>query len=164
MWAMEVIRYGPAREAIRLNKDAPAPEIAADQILIRAVCCSVNPVDCAAREGYGRVIFKRRGFTDPPFIPGRDVSGVVEAIGDDVRNFNIGDEVFALTNGRACAGLVAARADLAQPKPAILSHAEAASFPFVALSSWAAVVELAGLHAETTAASGFSCRAAPAAS
>lgn len=150
MRAAYIERYGSAAEAIRIADDAPKPTPVEGEVLIRVHATSLNPVDCAVREGYGRVFFKSVGASDPPFIPGRDLAGTVEQIGDGVNEFKAGDAVFALTNGQACAEFATAKAGLTVAKPENVSFVEAASIPFVALSSWQAVVALCGLTPETT--------------
>lgn len=151
MRAIYIDAYGPANEVIRLDENAPKPSPAAGEVLIRVHACSVNPVDCAMREGYGREIFGSLGSGIPPFIPGRDMAGTIEEIGEGVDSFKLGEAVFALTNGRTCAEFATAKATLTIPKPDNVSFVEAASIPFIALSAWEAIVTLCKLTPDTTA-------------
>lgn len=91
------------------------------------------------REGYGRSIF------EPllPLVLGRDLSGEVAAVGSGVGSFKIGDPVFGALHPTAVFGTysqytVADCSEL-QPKPQNLSHQEAATIPFAALTAWRAV-------------------------
>ncbi|MBT3991592.1 MAG: zinc-binding dehydrogenase [Rhodospirillaceae bacterium] len=151
MRSVEVHEYGTARDVLIFNQDAPLPEPAADEIRIRIHASSVNNIDCAIRGGYGRNIFKARGLFELPLIMGRDVSGVVEKVGEDVTTFAIGDEVYAAPNNRGCADYVTVKADFVAFKPKNITHLEAACFPYVTLTAWAALVEHAGLTAADTA-------------
>jgi NADPH:quinone reductase-like Zn-dependent oxidoreductase len=66
-------------------------------------------------------------------------SGVVAAIGAEVTNFNVGDDVFAVTNARftgAYTEYTLAEATMIWRKPSRLSDAEAASVPVVASTAW----------------------------
>src|SRR5690606_24415913 len=94
MRSVQVHRYGPAEDVLTLVEDTPVPEPAPDEILVEAHATSVNPVDCSARAGYGRNIFSTL-WGGLPLILGRDVSGVVVAVGRDVEAFAPGDEVYA---------------------------------------------------------------------
>ncbi|WP_230407053.1 alcohol dehydrogenase catalytic domain-containing protein [Pontibacter cellulosilyticus] len=95
-------------EKLQLQEiDKPAPK--AGEVLVKVKAISINPVDVKTREG--KALYKQLS-EDPPVIPGWDISGVVEAVGEDVMVFKAGDEVFGMVNfpghGRAYAEYVAA--------------------------------------------------------
>ncbi|ANO50511.1 zinc-binding dehydrogenase [Woeseia oceani] len=148
MKAVEIHQYGAARDVLRLSHNAPRPILAADEILIENHATSVNPVDCAARSGYGQNFFSRLGWGDLPMILGRDASGVVVAKGKDVAGVEIGDEVYAAPPIGCYAEYVKVKAVHAAPKPRNISHSETAALPFIALTAWTALVTNAGLTAE----------------
>ncbi len=103
---------------------------------------SVNPVDAARRAGYGHAIFNARGGADMPLILGHDLSGVVQAVGSQVKNFKVGDEVWSAPNtfrDGTYAELIAVAESEVDHKPANISHVEAATLPYVALTTWAAL-------------------------
>ena len=80
----------------------------------------------------------------PPIVPGHEVSGVVEAVGPATAGLAVGDEVFGYIDVRrdgADAEYVAARADELVPKPATLTHAQAAAVPLSALTAWQALFD-----------------------
>lgn len=151
MKAVEIHEYGAARSVLRLNDNAPTPKPAADEILIENFGTSINPVDCAARSGYGRDFFSQVGWGELPQILGRDASGTVAATGSAVRGFKVGDPVYAAPPIGCYAEYVTVKAEHAARKPAILSHLEAASLPFIALTAWSALVVDVGLTPETAA-------------
>ncbi|MCC5867014.1 MAG: zinc-binding dehydrogenase [Gammaproteobacteria bacterium] len=144
MRAVQIRRYGPAEQVLELVEDVPVPVPAADEILIRASATAINPVDCTARNGYGRHFFSSL-WGDLPLILGRDVSGTVVAAGSEVRSFSAGDEVYAAPHIGCYAEYVVVKAAHAATKPRNLDHLQAAALPFVALTTWSALVDHAGL-------------------
>ncbi len=136
--------YGPA-ELLRLG-EAPEPTLRSDDLLIDVHATSINPVDTKIRAGYQRAIVGVRF----PQILGMDVSGVVAAVGDRVKGFAVGDEVFASPSHRrmGCwAERVAVRASEVAPKPRTVDHVGAASLPLVGLTAWDALVRHGKLRA-----------------
>ncbi|MFF4378143.1 NADP-dependent oxidoreductase [Kitasatospora sp. NPDC001547] len=116
------------------------PEPGVGQILVAVHAAGVNPTDWKHREhGY----FLGR----PPFTLGWDVSGTVEAVGFGVSLFAPGDEVFGMLpypyGVGSHAEYVAGPARAFVPKPAALSHVEAAALPLVSLTAWQALVDTA---------------------
>jgi NADPH:quinone reductase-like Zn-dependent oxidoreductase len=148
--AVHFDRFGPAREVLRIVDDQPTPLVRDGEILIRVEATSVNPIDCAVRSGYGAAFFTSRGLMQLPLVPGRDVAGTVQQLGPNVEGFRVGDRVFAGVTNFATAEIVRVPVTSAAPMPRSLSFTEAASLPYVALTTWAALVDAAGLTPETT--------------
>ena len=151
MQAVQFDAYGSARDVLRVLDDVPIPVPQPDELLVRVIASSVNPIDCAVRGGYGKDFFEKITGNRPPMRPGRDIAGVVAAVGQDVRDFEIGQAVYAATLGNANAGYATVPADWAAPKPVRLSFVEAASLPYVALTTWTALVTHAGFTPPTAA-------------
>lgn len=133
---------GPDKLAID-EIDAPAP--GAGQIRIAVKAAGVNPVDWKLLSGKAPVL------PPLPLTPGGDIAGVVDAIGEGVEGWKIGDRAFAhpgLTGGFAEAVVLDAAA--AAPFTANVGFAEAAAVPLVSLTAWQGFVadgrDLAGLH------------------
>lgn len=147
-----VIRdYGPAADVLKIE-NGPRPAPGKREVLIRQHASSVNPIDCRMRGGYGRVIFSRmRGF-EFPLVLGRDVSGEVVEVGPGVTALSVGDAVYGVSrpkaHGGAYAEFVASTPGYVVAKPRSLSYEEAAAFPYVACTVWAAF-EKAGLTEHT---------------
>ena len=124
--------------------DVPAPEIAADSVLIAVHAASVNPIDNILRAGYLKDMIP----LNFPHVMGYDVSGVVTEVGKDVTKFKVGDAVFARAN-QDDAGALAEVARVKESelalKPENITHAEAASIPLTGLTAWQALVDKAGL-------------------
>lgn len=63
-------------------------DIDPDEVLVRVHAIGVNPVECYIRSGsYGKL-------PDLPYTPGSDAAGVIEAVGEDVEDFEVGDRVY----------------------------------------------------------------------
>ncbi len=117
-------------------EDAPTPEPANDQILIRVHAAGINPVDGKIREG------TFHGYKpELPAILGRDVSGVVEK--SESKDFRVGDEVFGLLDyhrGSYAEYAVATPNEIVK-KPAGLDHLQAGSIGVAALTARQAVFD-----------------------
>ena len=118
------------------------PEPAADEMLIRIHYAGVNPVDWKIREGY-------LGKFPLPAIMGKDFSGTVEALGSDVTDFHIGDDVFgeAAPGSGTYAEYTIAKSSQVARRPPALDHIRAAALPVAALTAWQALFDTAGLQA-----------------
>lgn len=126
-------------------EDAPKPVPNGNEVLIRVHATSVNPFDCAVRAGYLASVFN---YT-LPFIPGTDVSGVIESVGENVTGLNPGDEVYTragVYRDGAYAEYVAVQAEDVVAKPKSLDHIHAAALPHVTLAAWQALYEAANLQ------------------
>ncbi|HKZ02671.1 MAG TPA: NAD(P)-dependent alcohol dehydrogenase, partial [Pyrinomonadaceae bacterium] len=125
-------RYGPP-DVLRLQEvEKPTPD--ENQVLVKVHAASINAGDYFARGGKP---FLFRFFTGGYLKPkntrlGIDVAGQVEAVGENVKRFRPGDEVFGCRNG-AFAEYVCAREGLLVLKPANISYEQAAAVPWAAL-------------------------------
>src|SRR5271169_990473 len=88
MRAFVVTQYG--KDGIRAA-EVPVPKVGNDDVLVRVSAASINPLDKMVRDGE----FKRLLKYKPPFVIGHDVAGVVTQVGPGVRDFKVGDEVYA---------------------------------------------------------------------
>lgn len=143
MKAARIHAYGTP-DVIRVE-EAPLPQIGPDDVLVRTVAASVNPVDWKIRRGYLAQMLAH----PLPLTLGWDVSGIVEQVGDNVMTFRPGDAVYSRPDIRrngTYAEYVAIRAGELAPKPATISHVEAASLPLVSITAWESLVTTAGLQ------------------
>lgn len=101
------------------------PEPAAGQVRVAVRAAGVNPMDVGIRSGALSKVFP----VQFPVVPGADFAGVVDALGTEVTDLAVGDEVF----GTASTGAYAqyALATSPQRKPAALSWELAACLPTV---------------------------------
>lgn len=122
--------------------ELPVPVIKADEVLVQVKALSVNPVDVQTHRGTG---IAGRLKDQLPVILGWDISGVITAVGDDVKEFKVGDEVFGMVNfpghGKAYAEYVAAPAAHLALKPANVSHEAAAATTLAALTAYQALLQ-----------------------
>jgi NADPH:quinone reductase-like Zn-dependent oxidoreductase len=147
MKAIVIHTYGGPEVLKYENVTRPEPK--EDEILIRVVAASVNPVDVAIRSGKYAEYFH----TKLPLIPGMDAAGMVEKTGAKITKFKKGDPVYAfftLANEGGYAQFVIANKNEASAKPKLLTYEEAAAVPAVASTAWQALVETAKLEAGQT--------------
>lgn len=144
MKAVRIHTHGGSEALV--YEDAPRPEPAADEVLIRIHAASVNPVDWKIRGGYGKDSFKHH----LPLILGWDVAGTIEATGSQVEQFQTGDAVYGYTSlyrdGGYAEFIVAKTTEIAL-KPNSVDFLEAAAIPVAALTAWQALFDTAGLSA-----------------
>ncbi len=126
--------YGDVNELF--YEDAPVPQPAAGELLIRTIAVSINPIDFKVRRGD----MKDRMPLEFPAILGRDLSGEVAALGDGVTAYSIGEPVFGLVNRSYAEYVVCKPEDLART-PGDLDLVEAAVLPLVLLTG-SQVIEL----------------------
>jgi NADPH:quinone reductase-like Zn-dependent oxidoreductase len=110
--------------------DVPEPKLGPGSVLIEVRAAGVNPVDWKLMAG-GLDAMMDAIF---PVIPGWDVAGVVVALGPDVPEFAVGDEVIAyarkdVVHGGTFAERVAVPASAVAPKPRTLSWEQAGGLP-----------------------------------
>ncbi|KID28696.1 NADP-dependent oxidoreductase [Prauserella rugosa] len=130
--------------------DHPDPKVAPGEVLIRVKAAGINPVDWKLASGGLDALME----THFPIIPGWDVAGVVEAVGLDVEEYSVGDEVIGYARKDTVelgtyAELVAANVRLVAPKPASLDWAQAAGLPLAGLTAYQALRRLNVTSGET---------------
>ncbi|XP_007908386.1 synaptic vesicle membrane protein VAT-1 homolog [Callorhinchus milii] len=106
--------------SVEMKKGVPIPK--AGEILVRVKAGGLNFADLMARQG----IYDRMS-SSPPLVPGMEASGVVEAIGEDVKDKKVGDKVFMLNRGGLWAELAVIPADNAFLMPDGMGFEEAAA-------------------------------------
>lgn len=142
MKAFIIDRYGKTAP-MRLG-DVPEPEVLDTDVLIQVHAAGLNLLDSKIKRGEFKLILPYR----LPLVVGHDVAGVVTRVGARVRQFKVGDEVYARARdhriGTLAQAIAVDESDVA-PKPKNLTMEEAASIPLVGLTAWQALVEKAGL-------------------
>lgn len=133
---MKAVRYhqygGPD---VLQYEEVPVPDVSSDEVLIKVAATAFNPSDAAIRMGYLKDFLP----LELPFIPGVDVSGVIEQTGESVKGLKVGDKVFALLdltkNGAAAEYVVCKAIDVAHA-PKNIHLQDAAAIPGGALTAW----------------------------
>jgi NADPH:quinone reductase-like Zn-dependent oxidoreductase len=126
--------YGSA-EVLKVER-VPKPVATEGRLLIKVVAASVNPVDWHSMTGKPYVMRLSSGFGTPKSIQrGVDFAGVVEALGPNVSEFKVGDEVFGAHGGAFAEYIsVSANGSIAL-KPQNLSFEQAATLPVAAVTA-----------------------------
>jgi NADPH:quinone reductase-like Zn-dependent oxidoreductase len=113
-------------------EDRPVPTPKADQVLVRVHAAGLDRGTWHLMTGTPYAVRLAMGLTRPrQAVPGRDLAGVVEAVGAEVTRFAPGDEVFGMGTGTFAELAVAPEGKLA-PKPANLTFEQAAVVPISA--------------------------------
>ncbi len=140
MRVVEVTKFGPP-EVLQLRERAE-PKPAPDQVVLHVRAAGINFADILMRLG----LYTRT--PKPPFVPGFEVSGEVDALGDDVDTLRVGQRVVASTfPGGGYGEKVAIPADRALPLPDEMSFEDAAAIPVNYLTSYQALTYMANLRA-----------------
>jgi len=138
MKAIVINGFGSS-EVLKIE-ERPKPGIAADEVLIEVRAAGINRPD----------IFQRKGNYPAPAgvpadIPGLEVAGVISAVGEEVRQWKIGDKVCALIAGGGYAQYVPVNANHCLPIPKDFTFIEAASLPETVFTVWSNVFMRGGL-------------------
>ncbi|HTC92617.1 MAG TPA: NADP-dependent oxidoreductase [Terriglobales bacterium] len=134
MKAVRIHSYGKA-DQLKVE-EAPKPQIARDEVLVKIYDAGINPVDWKIRAGYLKSIMPK----EFPLTMGQDIAGVVAEVGADVNEFKPGDEVFGFATG-AYAEYAAAKASELAHKPRSVDFAAAAAIPTAGLMAWQIVID-----------------------
>lgn len=136
-----VVITEPGGPEVLVWQEVPDAVAGPGEVLVCVTSSAVNRAD----------LLQRQGFYPPPRgaspYPGLECSGVVEALGEGVTGWSVGDEVTALLAGGGYAELVAVPAGQLMPVPRGVPLLEAGGLPEVACTVWSNVVIDAGLRA-----------------
>lgn len=122
----------------------PLPEPDPGEVRIRIRAASLNFPDLLLCQG------KYQLKLEPPFTPGMDTAGEIDALGEGVTDFNIGDAVVAGMRFGGLSQFVCVSAEGLRKKPSNMSFAEAASYQVAYLTAYVALVRRGNLQPEQT--------------
>lgn len=125
--------------------EAEIPQPKSNEILIQVKAAGINRPDVLQRKGLYPM---PKGVTP---IPGLEVAGIVAAIGENVRDFKIGDRVCALTNGGGYAEYCIVPASQTLIIPENLNFVQAAAIPETYYTVWANLFDIGQLKVGETA-------------
>ncbi|NND05031.1 MAG: NAD(P)H-quinone oxidoreductase [Saprospiraceae bacterium] len=138
MKAIVVKKSGPPEALELAERSQPNP--ASNEVLIRVKAAGVNRPDILQRQGK---------YPAPPGspqdIPGLEVAGIIEALGNQVKTWKIGDQVCALVSGGGYAEYSVANAAHCLPIPKGFTFIEAAGLPETVFTVIHNVFDLGGL-------------------
>ena len=135
-----LLRQTGGPEVLSLE-DAPPPEPAEDELLIRVRAASVNPIDWKYRRG---LVPKQL-----PAVLGSDVSGSIDV--SRAAGFAAGEDVFGFAASGAYAEFATTPGTMIAKKPAAVTHEQAAALPVAGLTAWQALFDRGGLERGQTA-------------
>ena len=130
----EVLQYGDIEQ--------PAPAVG--QVRVRVAATAYNAADAGMRGGFLPIPIQL------PHVPGYDVSGTIDAVGEGVDGVEVGDAVIAflpMERDGGAAEYVIAPADAVVSAPSSIPLADAAALPSVALTAWQALFDDGRLEA-----------------
>ena len=137
MRALVCKEYGPPSQLILDDLDDPKPS--KGQILIKVKAAGINFPDVLSIEG------KYQVKTEPPFIPGNEASGIIEAVGEGVERFKPGDQVITMSKGGAFAEKCVSDENTTIPLFSALNFSQGAGFMVTYGTSYHALKQSAKL-------------------
>jgi len=144
MKAWHVTALGEPKDVMRLANGVPDPEPAPGQVRVQVHAVALNFPDILMCRGLYQV-------RPPlPFVPGVELCGIVDAVGDGVTSPTVGDRVLGSPIGGGLATYALMSVADALPAPARLSDAQAASFHIAYQTGWFGLHRRAGLKAGET--------------
>jgi NADPH:quinone reductase len=146
MEALFLEQEGAPLKKVRL----PTPVPGATQVLVCIRASGVNPLDIKIARGAAP-----HARHPLPAVLGMDLAGVVAAVGANVNDFQVGDEVFGMTGGvggyqGSLAEYAAVDARLLALKPRNLSMRQAAALPLAFITAWEGLVDRASIASGQT--------------
>lgn len=144
---MRALTYDRYTDATGLEVvDIPVPDLPADRVLVRVAAAGLNPYDWHMYRGEPYFMRMQEGFRVPERrTAGADFAGVVEAIGDEVRDFAPGDRVFGDIGRGALAELAVARVTSLATLPESVTFETGAATPMAGLTALQALRDVGGL-------------------
>ncbi|MBO0481045.1 NADP-dependent oxidoreductase [Candidatus Enterococcus courvalinii] len=116
-------------------KEVPIPDIRSNDVLVKIVAASINPIDIKTKDGGLKMLLSY----DMPMIMGSDFAGIITVVGEKVTNFSVGDAVYGRVQknriGTFAEYIAVDQGDIAL-KPKNINFEEAASIPLVGLTSY----------------------------
>src|ERR1700761_5029411 len=143
---MKIMRLNDSLEApALLSATVETPLPMSGEVQIRVEAAGVTPTELS----WYPTTHTQSGDQRRGAIPGHEFSGVVTALGDGVTGLALGDEVYGMNDwfaDGATAEYCLTRPDWIAPKPAGMTHIEAASLPISALTAWQGLFDRAHLR------------------
>jgi NADPH:quinone reductase-like Zn-dependent oxidoreductase len=136
-WAADTMRAMVLIDGKLHAESVPVPQPQSGQVRIHVRAASVNPVDWKLAE---------RATPGSRSIPGRDLAGVIDAVGPDAGLWHAGQPVIAVATGGSYAEYAIASIHAVALKPAHMSFDEAAGMPVVGETAWRAMVTVGNVQ------------------
>lgn len=127
-------------DKLQLVDDWPTPELGPKDVLIDVKAAGLNYPDCLIIQG------KYQVQPELPFIPGGECSGVVTAVGADVKRVKVGDKVISMAQTGAFCETIASNEATVFPMPEGLSFEQAAGVCITYFTSYHALKQRANIQ------------------
>ncbi|KAJ8522351.1 hypothetical protein ON010_g17709 [Phytophthora cinnamomi] len=140
--AFEYYKFGDPMEEIKFNASVAQKPLKGDELRVKIFSAAVNPVDYKLVT-YGPHILPHAPTAENPFRVGFDMAGKVVEVGSDVKDYKVGDEIFAMpgfVNFGTFDEYINIETKFVAPKPSSMSWNEAAGVPLAGQTSWQALV------------------------
>ncbi|GMF36416.1 unnamed protein product [Phytophthora lilii] len=140
--AYEYYKFGDAMEEVKFNASVAQKPLQADELRVKIFSAAVNPVDYKLVK-YGAHILPHAPTAEKPFRIGFDMAGKVVEVGSDVKDYKVGDEIFAMpgfVNFSTFGEYINIETKFVAHKPSNMSWNEAAGVPLAGQTSWQALV------------------------
>lgn len=121
-------------------KTLAKPKLKAGEVLVRVKACGLNFAELLGRQGLYELL------PAPPVTMGMEGSGVIEAVGEDVKDRKVGDRVIALTRSGMWQEVVVVPADRTFPMPEEMSFEEGAALTINYMTAYMMLFEMANLR------------------
>ncbi len=122
-------------------KEMDIPTIRPNDVLVKIVAASINPIDLKTKDGGLKMLLKY----EMPMIMGSDFAGIITEVGPDVSHYQVGDAVYGRVQkdriGTFAEYIAVDQGDIAL-KPQNINFEEAASIPLVGLTSYQALHDI----------------------
>ncbi|WP_434776884.1 NADP-dependent oxidoreductase [Neisseria sp. Ec49-e6-T10] len=144
MKGIGIYEYGNESKLVSVN--IATPTLQDNEVLIDIKASGVNPVDWKIREGWLQDALPYQ----LPLILGWDAAGIIKAVGQNVTEFKVGDDVFfrpEIEKQGTYADEIVVPAQFVAHMPQDISYVEAAALPLVGLTVWQALVEVGKIKA-----------------
>lgn len=142
---MKAIQYTAFGNAdVVTENEVPKAEITQEnQVLVKVKAFTINPLDMKIRQGFMQQVYP----VQMPFTPGLDAAGIVEAVGSEVTNFSVGDEVMVSAMGGTYAEYCVVPEQNVAKKPAEISFEEAAAWVIPMATAQSLLVNVGNVQA-----------------
>ncbi|XP_071318740.1 synaptic vesicle membrane protein VAT-1 homolog [Trachinotus anak] len=138
--ALVLTGYG-GYDKVRLQvKTLSKPQLKAGEVLVRVKACGLNFAELLGRQGLYEPL------PAPPVTMGMEGSGVVEAVGEDVKDREVGDRVIIMSRSGMWQEVVVVPADRTFPMPEQMSFEEGAAIPINYITAYMMLFEMANLR------------------
>lgn len=129
------------KQPIPYIKETAIPKIRSNDVLVKIVAASINPIDTKTKDGEIKMLLEY----DMPLILGSDFAGIIVETGESVSEYSVGDAVYGRVQkdriGTFAEYIAVDKGDIAL-KPQNITFEEAASIPLVGLTSYQALYDI----------------------